>query len=173
MQSESGGVYHKVTGRNFDGVCRSDECTEPLYVLGESKTATAGFSAVMYMASHVYAPIDADLADKCLKAADRALEWYRKHIDERNYVNPGDVNTGEYADICSVDEYLWAVCEGYKTTGDKRFEAMFNEIDMSAVKSDGLGWADMSGYAYYAYLTTQTPMNDSGKGMERCQRRSP
>ncbi|MCR5673246.1 MAG: glycoside hydrolase family 9 protein [Lachnospiraceae bacterium] len=155
MQSDDGGIYHKVTGLNFDGFVNPDECTEELYVLPTSKTATADFAAVMYMASRVYGRFDSEYADKCKKAADRALASYYIHKDERNYTNPPDVNTGEYADGCSVDELLWAICEGYKTTGDQKFSKMLETVDMSRITADGFGWDNMSGYAYYAYLTSK------------------
>lgn len=161
MQADDGGVYHKVTGLDFDGFVMPDECTLPLYVLPESKTATADFSGVMYMASRVYANIDPAFSEKCLSAANRALEAYIRHKDDRNFVNPSDVVTGEYGDNCSVDEFLWAICEGYKTTGDKRFERLLDMVDMSKITVDDLGWKDMSGYGYYAYLTAEKPMNTS------------
>ncbi len=161
MQGADGGVSHKVTGLNFDGFVKADECTEKLYLLPESKTATADFAAAMYMASRVYEPFDKDFAAKCQSAADRAMEAYKAHKDDRNYTNPSDVLTGEYGDGNSTDEFLWAVCEGYKTTGDARFEKMLDHIDLSRITIDEFGWEDVSGYAYYAYLTSDRPMNIS------------
>lgn len=158
MQGSDGGVYHKVTGLNFDGFVMSDECTEELYLLPESKTATADFAAVMYMASRVYRPFDAGFADRCISAADRAMDAYIAHIDDMNFTNPPDVFTGEYKDKKSVDEFLWALCEGYKTTGDVRFEKKLELIDTSKITVDGFGWDDVSGYAYYAHLTSDRPM---------------
>ncbi|MBO4265649.1 MAG: glycoside hydrolase family 9 protein [Lachnospiraceae bacterium] len=161
MQAPSGGVYHKVTGLNFDGVVKSDECIEKLYVMPTSKTATADFAAAMYMASRVYRGIDDEFSQRCMDAADRALEDYTRHIGESNYTNPSDVKTGEYGDGCSVDEYLWAICEGYKSSGDARFEKMLGTVDLSKMKNDGFGWADVSGYAYYAYLSAENPMKSA------------
>ena len=154
MQAPDGGVYHKVTGLNFDGVVESDKCTEKLYVLPESKTATADFAGVMFMASVSYRDIDAAFADKCLGAADRALSAYISHIDDRNYTNPSDVNTGEYKDGNSADEFLWAIMEGYKTTGDDKYKKMLDLVDLSRIEEGGFGWSNMTGYAYYAYLTS-------------------
>ena len=170
MQSDDGGVYHKVTGVTFDGFVRADECTEKLYLFAESKTATADFAGVMYMAARVYEQFDKEFADKCRRAADRALAAYVKHKDDRNFTNPPDVDTGEYLDSCSQDEYLWAICEGYKTTGDKRFEEMLPDVDMTRIKVDDFGWEDMSGYAYYAYLTADKPMAGGSELKERFYR---
>ncbi len=161
MQADDGGVYHKVTGLNFDGFIKPEECTEKLYVLPESKTATADFAATMYMAARVYEKFDAEYAKRCISAADRAINVYMDHIDDRNYKNPADVLTGEYGDNTSADEFLWAIFEGYKTTGDKRFEKMLTVLDISRITEDGFGWDDMSGYAFFAYLTTKDPMKTS------------
>ena len=158
MQSADGGVYHKVTGLDFDGFIMSDECTEPLYILPVSKTSTADFAGVMYMAARVYRDVDNDFAKKCLDAAQRALDSYIEHKDESGFVNPPDVLTGEYGDECSEDEFLWAVCEGYKTTGDREFEKKLDMVDYSLIVNDGFGWEDMSGYGYYAYLSAKDPM---------------
>ncbi len=161
MQGTDGGVYHKVTGLNFDGVVMSDECTEKLYLLPESKTATADFAGVMYMASRVYKEFDSDFSDRCIDAADRAVSAYLEHINDRNYVDPEDVLTGEYADGTSADELLWFICEGYKTTGEERFVKLMEKVDFSRITSDSFGWADMSGYAYYAYMTSSEQMKGS------------
>lgn len=154
MQAGDGGVYHKVTGLNFDGFVKADECTEKLYLLPESKTSTADFAGVMFMASRSYRGIDEEFADRCLAAADRALSAYIKHIDDRNFTNPPDVNTGEYADKNSMDEFLWAVMEAHKTTGDAKYEKMLDLVDLTRISSGDFGWENMSGYAFYAYLTS-------------------
>ena len=167
MQAEDGGVYHKVTGLNFDGFIKPEECTEKLYVLPESKTATADFAATMYLAARIYEKYDSEYAKRCISAADRAINVYLDHIDDRNYTNPSDVLTGEYGDSTSADEFLWAVCEGYKTTGDKRFEKMIEKVDLSRITEDGFGWDDMSGYAFFAWLTTKEPLKISIDVRER------
>ena len=160
MQGADGGAYHKVTGLNFDGFVRADECTEKLYLLPESKTATADLSGVMFMASRLYKDIDEEFAARCQRSAERALNAYIAHKDDKNYTNPPDVNTGEYGDGCSVDEYMWAICEAYRTTGDDRYYKMLDTVDMTRIKNDGFGWADMSGYAYFAYLSSAAKDSD-------------
>lgn len=160
MQNGEGGVFHKVTGLNFEGVVMPQEVKDELYVLPASKTATADFAGVMYLASRVYKDIDKDFGDACLKRAKKALNYYEQHIDERNYVNPDDVLTGEYVDGNSSDEYLWALCEGYKTCGDEDLADKIRNFDYDKLPENlDLGWANMSGYAVYAFLTTKEPVN--------------
>lgn len=153
MQGDDGGVYHKVTGLNFDGVVMPEDCTAELYVLPESKTATGDFCAVMYMASRVYEKVDADFSKQCLEAAKKALPYLEERLNERNYTNPKDVLTGEYGDNASRDEYLWALCEGYKTTQDTTLAKKIADFDYERITEEGLGWATVTEYAYYAYLT--------------------
>ncbi len=160
MQADDGGVYHKVTGLNFDEFILPEDCTEELYLLPESKTATADFAGVMFMASRVYEDIDGDFSSRCKAAAERALNAYIAHKDDRNFVNPPDCKTGEYVDTCSVDEYLWAICEAIKTTQDPKYEKMLASVDMDKLRTDDFGWEDMSGYAYYAFLTSKNSPRD-------------
>ncbi len=167
MQFSDGSVSHKVTGLDFDGFIMPDECTEKLYVLPASKTATADFAAVMYMAGRVYKDIDEAFSAKCISAADRALQAYIEHRGDDEYTNPADVLTGEYRDECSEDEFLWAICEGYRTTSDNRFEALLDTVDLSRIKTDGFGWDDVSGYAYYAYLASDSLMKTKHDLKER------
>ncbi|MBR6160096.1 MAG: glycoside hydrolase family 9 protein, partial [Lachnospiraceae bacterium] len=161
MQREDGMVYHKVTGLNFDGVCMPDKCTEKLYVLPPSKTATADLAAAMFMAARVYKDIDAAFSARCLDAAERAVDAYIEHKDERNYTNPPDVLTGEYADGNSTDELLWAAAEGYKTTKDKGYEEKLALVDISRIENITFDWANVSGYGLYALLTCEDPVNTS------------
>lgn len=158
MQASDGGVYHKVTGALFDGFVSPEDCTEPLIVMPTSKTATLDFAATMYMAARVYKSIDGTFASKCLKAAEKAMPYYAKHINDRNYVNPDDISTGEYPDSKSIDEYLWALCEGYKTTLDDKFAKEIKAFDYTEFEKEdglhGMGWQTMTEYAFYAYLTS-------------------
>jgi len=159
MQASDGGVYHKVTGLNFDGIAMPEDCNDELYVLPQSKTSTADFAAVMYIASRVYENIDSSFSSDCIKAAQKAIPYYEAHISERNFTNPTDVLTGEYADGNSMDEYLWALCEGYKTSSDNYFADKIKSFNFDQLPEDeGLGWANMKGYAYYAYLTAKNPV---------------
>lgn len=158
MQARDGGVHHKVTNLDFEEFVMSDEVDAPLYLLPESKTATADFAGAMFMAARVYAKFDSDFSDKCKAAAEHAIDAYAKHSHDSGFKNPSDVNTGEYADENSNDEYLWAICEGYKTTGDQKYEKLLSSFDMNSITVDDFGWEDMSGYAYYAYMTSPKPM---------------
>lgn len=153
MQRADGGVYHKVTGKNFDGVVMPEDCIEKLWILPVSATSTGDFAGVMFLAARVYKAFDPAFAEKCLKAAWLALDYAEANRSEASFRNPADVHTGEYGDENAQDEYLWAIAEGYKTTGDPKLAEKLEAFDLSLISVDGMGWEDMSGYGYYAALT--------------------
>ena len=154
MQRDDGGVYHKVTCRNFPGEIMPEAETEELIIMPVTTTATADLAGVMAMAARVYADIDKEYSDKCLEAAKRAAGYIDKtDIDTVGYKNPSDISTGEYEDVCDIDERFWGYAELYKTTGDKAFEESLKNV----LPDNGysLGWQGVAGYGGYAYLTAK------------------
>lgn len=154
MQRADGGVYHKVTGKNFDGVVMPEDCREKLYVLPVSATSTGDVAAVMFLAARVYKEVDPAFAERCLNAAWLSLSYAEANRAEQSFRNPADVNTGEYGDWNEQDEYFWAICEGFKTTGDAGLAKKMEDFDLRQIAVDGMGWADVSCYGYYAALTS-------------------
>lgn len=154
MQRADGGVYHKVTCRNFPGEVMPQDETEELVVMPVSTAATGDFAAVMAMASRVYAKTDASYAATCLEAAKKAADYLNQTPeDTKGYKNPSDITTGEYDDTCDVDERFWANAELFKTTGDSGYESvMLQELPRNGYS---LGWQGVAGYGAYAYLTTK------------------
>ena len=164
MQAKDGGVYHKVTGKNFEPTeIMPQDVHDELFVLPVSTTATGDFAAVMAMAARVYKDIDADFASTCETASKKALDYHTAHLGERNYQNPSDVVTGEYPDFTAKDEYLWALCELYKTTGDTKYQDMIISFDLSSLPDSGLGWQTVDLYACYAYATA----NNTDENMKK------
>ncbi|NLO40356.1 MAG: glycosyl hydrolase family 9 [Ruminiclostridium sp.] len=155
MQDEaSGGVYHKVTGLNFDGMIMPEEVKADLYILPVSNAATGAFASVMAMAARIYEPFDAAFAKECLAAAKTALSYLESNANKSGFKNPKDVSTGEYGDENSPDEVFWALSELYKTTGDSSYHEKLKALDMTSL-DNGLGWQAVSLYGCYAYLTSE------------------
>lgn len=165
MQDSSGGVYHKVTCKVFPETVMPEEETDELVVAPLSKTATADFAAVMAMAGRIFGGENnreyQDYGNTCLEAAEKAWAYYEEHKDERGYVNPSDIVTGEYADGNSKDEYFWAAAELYKATEDSRYKEKMAETLEAVENVGGLGWMDMGAYGAYAALTTPALQADS------------
>ncbi len=163
MQDEkSGGVYHKVTGLNFEGMVMPETVTDDLYIMPISNCATGDFAAVMAMAARLYEHFDAAFAKKCLASAKAALSYLESNIGEGGYSNPVDVTTGEYPDTEDTDEYFWALAELYKTTGSSAYEDKIAKIDLTSLEN-GMGWQGVNLYGCYAYLTAETQNKDVKK----------
>ncbi|MBR4708185.1 MAG: glycoside hydrolase family 9 protein [Pseudobutyrivibrio sp.] len=152
MQRADGGVYHKVTCKNFPGEVMPQDETDELVIMPVSTTATGDFAAVMAIAARVYEKSDKAYADKCLSAAKKAASYLdNTPHDSTGYRNPSDVATGEYEDTCDIDERFWAYAELFKTTGDKEYEkAMVSELPTNGYT---LGWQGVAGYGAFAYLS--------------------
>jgi len=121
-----GGVYHKLTHLNFSGRVMPHQATAARYVVMKSTAAALNFSAVMAVASRVYAEIDPDFSAKAIEAAEYAWEWANEH-PEAYYQQPSGVFTGEYGDNNLDDEFDWAAAELYITTGEDHYWEAFNE----------------------------------------------
>jgi len=118
-----GGVHHKLTNKQFDGIVMPDRATSERYVVGKSTAATLDFAAAMAMASRIYAPYDKawpGLSARMLGAAKAAWRWAQAHPAEV-YRQPPDIHTGEYADTHLDDEFAWAAAELYIATHDDAY----------------------------------------------------
>lgn len=153
MQDEkTGGVYHKVTCRNFPEMVMPEAETQELVIAPVSCCATGDFAAVMAMASRIYKPFDSAFSAKCLAASKKALAYVEATDNGAGFKNPADIVTGEYPDGSSVDEQFWALAELYKTTGDVSYENKIKNFKMLSVPG-GLGWEKVGFYGMYTYMT--------------------
>ncbi|MNJ48718.1 Endoglucanase D precursor [compost metagenome] len=157
QDSETGGLFHKLTTLNFPGpdVMPEDD-TADLYLTPVSATATGCFAGAMAMAARIYAPYDASFAADCVKAAERAWTWLEHHPEYPGFRNPPEIFTGEYGDEQDMDERYWAAAELYRTTGESRYHEAFQQIaGQDTFDKYELGWADMGGYGTIAYLMSE------------------
>ena len=111
---EDGGVYHKLTTKNFDNFEMPDRDVQPRYVVQKSTAATLDFAALTAMAYRVFANDPAEelrsLSARCLEASEKAMKWAEKHPDII-YRQPKDITTGAYGDDNVSDELFWARTE--------------------------------------------------------------
>ncbi len=150
MQDEEGGVYHKVTCRNFPGSVMPEEETDELVLSPVSAAATADFAAVMAKTSRVYKDLDPDFAGTALEAAKKAWSWLEAQDELTGFHNPAEIVTGEYPDEDLSDEYLWAAAElclaGEKQLEDNVRKAL-EDLPEDPGPVPGLGWDRMTTYA--------------------------
>ncbi len=121
-----GGVYHKLTNQNFDGVVMPSQATNTRYVIMKTTSATLDFSAVTAQAARIFSQYGTQLpglSDSCINASVKAWNWARKNKTayysdaiQASLTSP-TINTGSYGDNSSLaDEFAWAAAELYTTT---------------------------------------------------------
>ncbi|MBV6803826.1 glycoside hydrolase family 9 protein [Xanthomonas axonopodis pv. cassiae] len=160
-----GGVYHKLTDKQFDGLVMPDQATQQRYVVMKTTAATLDFAAVMAVASRVYAPFEKQypgLSARMLKASRAAWAWAKQHPDVI-YRQPSDVRTGGYDDAHLDDEFAWAAAELYIVTGEDGFyDAMIARNVPATVPS----WGNVGGLAWMslaAHRDRLTPHADRAR----------
>lgn len=152
QRSSDGAVYTKVTTRFFPGMVMPEVDLDPLYIFEVSSPATADFAASMAMAARVFRSFDPIFADQCLCAALLAYDWLEKNLKPLLFINPENMNSGEYGDDFDLDERYWAAAELYRTTGEERFHKDFINYYKRNEELLNLGWTNVSGYGSIAYL---------------------
>lgn len=153
MQAADGGVYHKVTCRNFPAFVSPEQETDELIVSPVSNTATGDFAGVMALAARLYKDTDPEAADRYLAAAELAWTYLEAHADDPGFRNPGDVVTGEYPDDHDEDEAFWAAAELAKTTGKDAYRQAAADLMATGGRLRGLGWVNMGTYGLLAVLS--------------------
>ncbi len=156
---QDGGVYHKCTNADFDGMVMPGVTKAPRYLVQKSTAAALDFAAVMAQASRVYSRYTAHLpglADSCSKAAFAAWNWALRNPatvysqKEINSKHKPAITTGEYGDRNFKDEWLWAAAELFTTTKEKRF---FDTVAVHMKDAADLpSWGSVGLLGYYSLL---------------------
>ena len=164
QDSTDGGVYFKVTPKNFSGFIMPNNDNSTRYIYQKSSTATGDFAAVMAMAGRIYSAFDTAFASKCLDAAKLAWIYLQANpniVPVGGFHNPSGTNTGEYGDGNDSDERLWAASELFITTGDSIFGSYFSSHYQSFNLNSTMGWAYVAPLAQLDYLVSNQPKADS------------
>lgn len=153
MQDEDGGAYHKLTSERHADFIMPQEDQAQFYLFPVSSMATADYAASMALASRVYRKFDEAFADRLSDAAKSAYGWLEKHPEYVGFKNPESCNTGEYDDVCDLDERLWAAAEMLVTTGEQKYQGQLDTLLERNLSKTDFGWTDVSGFAALAVLT--------------------
>lgn len=157
MQTEDGGVYHKVTTWNHVAFMMPEFDKDQMIIYPVSSLATADFAACMALVSRVYKKYDEEFASKALMAARKAFKW----LENNEYIgfkNPEGSNTGEYCDDSDADERMWAAAEMLRSDEDGDVEAykkMLLEYINSDIAKTDFGWTDVAGFTLLTVLTDE------------------
>ena len=129
MQSDDGGVYHKLTTREWPGAEMPQEDNRARYIIGKSTSASLNFAATFALASRVIAPYSSNKAKQYLTAAVKAWNWSLAH-QAQYYIQPKDVKSGEYGDTVVNDEFSWAAAELFITTKQTDYFNAYQALDV-------------------------------------------
>ena len=166
MQDTDGGVFFKVTPKNFAGFIMPNTDNSVRYIYQKSSTATGDFAAVMAMAARIYFPFDSAFASKCLGAAENAWQYLLANpsiVPSGGFHNPSDTYTGEYGDNNDADERLWAAGELFTTTGNDIYENYYAlHYQNVGLIYYAMGWGSVGTLAQIEYLVSKQPKTDSG-----------
>ncbi len=148
---EDGGVYHKLTSKNFCAMIMPHHAALPRYVVMKTTAASLDFAATLSKASRVLSEFDTykTLADQCLKAAEKAYAWCKTH-PQTYYKQPADVKTGQYDDSHVEDEWFWAASELFLSTKKKKYAA---DITMHNQKFTAPEWRRVGTLGLFSFIT--------------------
>lgn len=118
MQDTDGGVFHKLTTKQFASNVMPEKATSQRYVIGKAQEATWNFAAVMALASEIYQPYDEEFAKKCIVAAEAAYRWAVAN-STTYFVQPSDVGTGSYTSAVEWTTRMWMLAEMYRISGEQ------------------------------------------------------
>jgi len=117
----AGMVHHKIHGENYDtwGVGPHEDAT-PRHLYQPSTAATLHLAALGAQAARIWESVDADFANTCLTAAEKA--WQAALAHPEMYFPPAlSSGGGPYDDTRVTDEFYWAAAELFITTGEQEY----------------------------------------------------
>ena len=134
-----GMAYHKAHDEKWTalGIAPADDKMKRI-VKPPTTAATLNLAACGAQAARLWEKYDKTFADKCLKAAKEAYEAAKKHptmyapLDE-------SIGGGAYGDDDVTDEFYWAACELFITTGDDTYYEDMKKSDFFLKLPTSLG----------------------------------
>jgi endoglucanase len=174
---EDGGVYHKLTNSNFDGMVMPHDATAKRFVVQKGTAATLDFVAVTAQSARVYKAYEKQfpgLADSCLNASRKAWSWAEKNPavmynqDQLNKSFDPDVVTGTYGDNDVKDEFIWAAAELLITTGDRELVKNVNLIPDATTPLPA--WPQVKLLSYYSLVRHEKTMDPSSVDFQKIKR---
>jgi len=160
-----GGVYHKCTNAQFDGMVMPGITKATRYVVQKSTAAALDFAAVMAQFARVFKSFSHELpglSDSCMSAATAAWDWAKQHPDviynqdKLNEKFVPKIETGSYGDGNINDEWFWAGAELFAATGQQQYLTVFNRLQ------EGLmilpTWDNVALLGVYTLLQSKQPL---------------
>jgi len=150
MQDRDGGIFFKVGSLEWDGFSEMPENLKNVrYVIGKSTSSALNFAAVMAMAARIYKE-NKEFSKDCLKRSISAWKWA---IDNPDIPEPNEIGgTGAYEDTHFGDEFFWAACELFVTTGKGSFKKYIEKNASSYLLQNAANWANVSNLGWFSLI---------------------
>ncbi|MFI6895902.1 glycoside hydrolase family 9 protein [Streptomyces sp. NPDC050256] len=166
-QPLAGMVHHKMHDAQWTGLPLLPHLDPQQRELHPPSTAaTLNLAAAAAQCARLYAPYDADFADRCRTAAETAWTAAKAHPDVLADPNDG-TGGGTYSDNDVSDEFYWAAAELFTTTGDDTYRQalldspLHGDTDKVFPADGGMWWGGTAGLGV---LTLATVPNDLTAG---------
>jgi endoglucanase len=117
----AGMVHHKAHDERWTalGIAPADDKMKR-FIQPPSTAATLNLAAIAAQGSRLYKTYDSTFANQCLKAAETAWDAAVAHPEVYAPMT-GSTGGGAYGDTKVTDEFYWAACELYATTGESKY----------------------------------------------------
>lgn len=155
LQNEYGAVYNKVVSKNFADFVSPELDKQETYLLYPWTSVTASFAGITGLAYEAFKNDDKELADKCLNAHNKAIDYLLNNQNPSNPKNPDEFNVGTYYTENEADERLFAYSVAYKLTRDKKYKELCKSLLATGVNSDDM----VANCRIYAYIVLLDSLN--------------
>lgn len=160
MQDSDGGVFHKLTTKNFAGMVMPAKATAQRYVIGKAAEATWNFAAVMTLASEIYYPYDPEFSQKCIEAAVKAQDWGTKNSSV-SYSQPSGVYTGSYENATAWTSRFWTHVEMYRLYKNPISLAEIYDVPINTNKASLQNWQNNYMLGLFSIATNASSFGQS------------
>jgi endoglucanase len=145
----------------WDGFVLPAESKQPRYVIGKSTASTLNFAAIMAQAARVYREYDKGYARNCQKRAESAWQWAHEHPKITEPEETG--GTGAYGDNTFNDEFFWAACELFISTGKSCYKKYVVDALPINPPNAAAEWNMVKNLGYYSLCICKNKLPGSSK----------
>ena len=139
-----GGVYHKLTAKNFSGRVMPVAYNLERFVVQKSTAAALNFAAVTAVASRIFSDYESvrpGFSAQLRQAAKDAYAWAKAnpaiYYRQGSGTPVSDISTGEYGDSNVTDEFQWAAVELFITTRENTYR---DDINVNSIGGGTPSW---------------------------------
>lgn len=116
----AGMAHHKMHDEKWTALATAPiDDDQPRYLRPVSTAATLNLAATAAQAARIWKKFDSRFSEKCLAAAEKA--WAAALKNPAVYAPLQKMGGGPYNDNCVTDEFYWAACELFVTTGKDEY----------------------------------------------------